>query len=388
MLGLVAASGAALLAVGPRLLDDRMFAGLAIEWTVSTIFGLGVAAPTEQLVNRRLNVDPGSSTRSAAIGIGAAACLAVVLVIALLGWSDLQERFEWLVPGAAVAVVGWSLCAVTRGRLLGAGDLRAYGQSQAVEAAARGALLVAAVVASQAEGILLSAAVGVPLFVAAAWAATHRHPTGAGTVLGRSDGEQLAFLLYALGYQICLNASPLLLAWRVGSTLPALTGAFVVANSYFRAATILTGGVLVKALTDMSLAWGRGDSAAFWRSLHNSTTRAGALAVVSCAAGLVLAPVALPILYGSSLGLSAWTYVALAASTVLVVLTSARATALLAAGRGWWAAAGWMSGAVALVLAATLLPVRSGVTGWALVVAPVVALVFAIGAVRDLRPAG
>ena len=144
----------------------------------------------------------------------------------------------------------------------------------------------------------------------------------------------------------------------------------------------------MKALTDMSLAWGRGDSAAFWRSLHNSTTRAGALAVVSCAAGLVLAPVALPILYGSSLGLSAWTYVALAASTVLVVLTSARATALLAAGRGWWAAAGWMSGAVALVLAATLLPVRSGVTGWALVVAPVVALVFAIGAVRDLRPAG
>ena len=58
MLGFVAASGAALLAVGPRLLDDRMFAGLAIEWTVSTIFGLGVAAPTEQLVNRRLNVDP------------------------------------------------------------------------------------------------------------------------------------------------------------------------------------------------------------------------------------------------------------------------------------------------------------------------------------------
>ena len=140
----------------------------------------------------------------------------------------------------------------------------AYGQSQAVEAAARGALLVAAVVASQAEGILLSAAVGVPLFGTAAWAATHRHPTGAGTVLGRSDGEQLAFLLYALGYQICLNASPLLLAWRVGSTLPAWTGAFVVANSYFRAATILTGGVLVKALTDMSLARGRGDSAAFW----------------------------------------------------------------------------------------------------------------------------
>lgn len=394
-LALVAASGAALLAVGPRVLGTVTFGGLALTWTISAIFGLGVAAPTEQLINRRLNVAPGASTRSVRLGLLGATALALAVVVAVFAGSAAQARYGWLVPGACVAVVGWSWSALARGRLLGAGDLRGYAESQLAEALTRVALLVASVLASsaQAQQGLLAGAVGVPLFVGAAWAAGHRHHVGDGVSVELVPGEreQLAFVLYALGYQACLNGPVLLLQWRAGVALPALTGAFVVANSYFRAATIITGGVLVQALTSMSMAWGRADPDGFGVALRRATLRAVGLAALTSLLALVLSPLLLPLLYGGHLGLPRATYLALTASTVLVVAVGTRATALLAAGRSWHAVAGWMSGAAALVVVSVLLPVHEGAILWALLVAPLVALGVVHRSVRRLRvtqPAG
>jgi hypothetical protein len=53
---LVGGSSFLLLAAGPRLLGTVSFSGLGLIWTVSTLFGIGVALPTEQLVGRRMNV--------------------------------------------------------------------------------------------------------------------------------------------------------------------------------------------------------------------------------------------------------------------------------------------------------------------------------------------
>jgi hypothetical protein len=390
-LALVAASGAALLAVGPRVLGDVTFGSLGLEWTISAIFGLGVAAPTEQLINRRVNVAPGASTRGVLVGLLGGTALALAVVVVVFTGSAAQSRFGWLVPGACVAVLGWAWSALARGRLLGAGDLRGYAESQLIEALARATLLVAAAVvhSDRAQHVLLAAAVGAPLFAGAAWAAGHRHDVAedAQGELPPGEREQLAFVLYALGYQACLNGPVLLLEWRAGAALPALTGAFVVANSYFRAATIITGGVLVQALTAMSMAWGRADTDGFGVALRRATRRAVLLAAATSALALLLSPLALPLLYGAHLGLPRSTYLALTVSTVLVVAVGTRATALLASGRSWHAVAGWMSGAGSLVLVSLLLPVHDGVILWALLVAPLVALVVVHRAVRQLRPA-
>lgn len=380
-LALVATSGAALLAVGPRLLGEAVFGGLALQWTISTIFGLGVAAPTEQLVNRRLNVEPGWSIAAATWRLWIAAIIGCVLVALVLGWSDAQQSFPWLVPGACLAVLGWSLCALSRGRLLGAGDMRAYGQSQAVEGLCRLLLLAAAMAGGESPWVpaALAAAVGLPLFAGGLWALVHQHRAFQREPACVEEGEHAAFVMYALGYQACVNALPLVLEWRSGE----MTGPFVVANSYFRAALIVVGGVLVHALTNLSLIWGRGDRKGFDVALRRVTVRSVLLAACASLAALAAAPFLLPLLYGGPLGLETRTGLALASSTVLAVAAAAQATGLLAAGRPWRAVVAWAAGTVAMLAAALVLPVDVGALFWAPIVAAVVPLVAAVWLRRD-----
>ena len=50
----VGVSAFAMLAAGPRLLGDAEYSGLAVAWTVATIFGFGLAIPAEQTITRRI----------------------------------------------------------------------------------------------------------------------------------------------------------------------------------------------------------------------------------------------------------------------------------------------------------------------------------------------
>jgi hypothetical protein len=189
-------------------------------------------------------------------------------------------------------------------------------------------------------------------------------------------------MLYALGYQACVNGLPLVLEWRAGGRLPALTGAFVVANSYFRAALIIAGGLLVQALTTLSVTWGMGDRLAFSAALRRATFRSVCLALGSSAVALVAAPYVLPLLYGGPLGLPVQASVALASSTVLVVVAAVQTIGLLAMGQGWRAVAAWSSGAVAMLAVALILPVDDGIFFWAPVAAPAAALALASWSLR------
>jgi O-antigen/teichoic acid export membrane protein len=382
---LVAVSGASLLAAGPRILDTKAFSGLALEWTLSTIFGFGVATPTEQLINRRRNVGQGLTIGPAVRSLVVAGSLVLVATMFLLGNTTAAHRFPWLVPGSSVVVIGWVWCAISRGRLLGAGDLRAYGRSQFIEGASRILLVLAAVIAGGPwPAFLLASAVGIPLFLAGAWGAMHRthDPTGAQLGIAQRRQEHSAFVVVALGYQFCLSAPPLLLAWKVGAGQPAVIGAFVMANTFFRAPVILSGGTLVAALTTLSRLWGVHDIEAFIRHFAGVVGRSVLIVGLATACGGAVAPVALPILYGGPLGLPVLTSVALAVSTVVAVVASACTTALLVMGHGGQAVAAWGLGSVVMAVVSITAPIDVGVMGWALVSGPLTALVLASIAMR------
>jgi O-antigen/teichoic acid export membrane protein len=371
----VAASGAAVLTVGPRLLDQASFNGLAVVWTISTVFGFGIATPTEQLLNKRLNAARAESPLRAARTCMLLAGAALVVLVVALPSAPVATGFPLAVPGSCAAVFGWMACAITRGRLLGAGDLRAYAVSQALEGVTR-LLLISLALVGVHPALLLTAAVGLPLIVAAAWGASwrvkrapgaHQLPSGVGR-------EQAGFILVALGYQFALSAAPLLLQWRGEATV---TGAFVLATSYFRAPAILVGGIVIQAMSVLSSASSAGLTTSFRREARRMLSRVLVLSGAATALGAALAPVALPVLFGEPLGLPLFTFVALGLSTVIAVCAGACTSSLLAANRAGPAVVAWLLGSLALSLSADALPPQVGVMGWALLAGPVVTLVVA-----------
>ena len=53
----IAISVAAMLAAGPRLLGPGPFVGLGLAWTLTTVFGYGLAMPTEQLITNNPEIN-------------------------------------------------------------------------------------------------------------------------------------------------------------------------------------------------------------------------------------------------------------------------------------------------------------------------------------------
>ena len=190
----------------------------------------------------------------------------------------------------------------------------------------------------------------------------------------RHDGalahEQAAFVLVALGYQVCLSAPPLILEWKVGSLL-LLTGDFVLASSVFRRRLDGRGRRPRPAQTCV----GRGRPRRIHPSGQVDHPPSGPGRRSGDRRGLVRGPDRPAVSVRRSAGLPGGTFVALALSTVIAVgVSGVTVPALLAAGRGRHAAASWLAGALVMATTATVLPVGSGVIGWALLGGPVVAL--------------
>jgi len=381
---LVGASAFVLLGVGPRLLGAAAFSGVGIIWTLSTVFGVGVATPTEQLINRRMNAGAPHPIRSPMAVLVVVAALTAVACVAFVGRLPSASALPAMVTGCLVAIVGWVLTAGVRGRLAGAGDLRAYSVVLATEAGGRVVLALVAIALPSMRDILLPAAVGVPLVVGALVGLCWTIPSRAGIALrsARVPWEQAAFVLVALGFQATVNLAAVLIEARVGASQPAATGEFVSASTYFRVPLVLTGGVLTSALVVMSAATADRDLPRFRRSLRRSTGQAGAITLVPSLVLLVLAPVLLPVYYGSALGLPVLVYVSLAVSTVLAGLGSALTQSLLATGRSMWAALAWMLGALVTVAGLVAAAEVGAATGASLVAGPLVAGVVLLVAVR------
>jgi O-antigen/teichoic acid export membrane protein len=371
----VGISSAIVLAASPRLLGHDGFSGLALVWTVSTVFGFGIAAPTEQLLTRRLNLDPDHGLRGPMIMLSGTATLTAIVSWIVGSHTAAEAHFEPLVPGIAIALGGWVALVAVRGRLAGSGDLRAYGSLLLLESATRCLFVAGAALDRRHAEILCALAVGAPLIIAAGAGLLVRVPRARSNSWSAGASEQVAFVLASVGYQVCLNSPPLLLEWHTGSTRPAAVGAFVAASSYFRVPTVLMGGIATHALTAMSHAWGRQDRLEFRASAAQAVRRTVLLATAAIGALALAAPLLLKAYYGGDLHLPVHLLASLAVSSWIAVLAAIVGVSLLAAGLAWQTAGSWLAGSVFTVVP---LAVSSGTDAWAsigLVAGPVVALV-------------
>jgi O-antigen/teichoic acid export membrane protein len=380
----VALSSAILLAVAARVLTPGAFGGLGWAWTFSTVFGFGIATPTEQAINQRLNRGVGAGLGRASTSVLAIATgLAVLVAIGARG-IDVAERFGPLLLSCLTAVAGWLVACWVRGHIGGAGDMAAYGVLLGLEAGIR-LVLVGAALTLEPAPLLLGLAIGLPTLLSAlaGLLLTRRaFPRGAGPSPGRVSAEGTWFLMalvvVAVGYQACLNGPPLVLGWRSSEFTASELGAFVVANTWFRTPTILIGGLSIHALTELSRAWGPHGSPHLMEVAKPLFLRAGLVALAATVACAVSSPLAFRLLLGGSTGVPAALLAALGVSTVLAVGAVMTGTALIAADDGRSAALAWATGGASTVLGVLASDGQSELLGPALVLGPAISL--ALGA--------
>ncbi|MGO4663035.1 lipopolysaccharide biosynthesis protein [Terrabacter sp. 2TAF16] len=349
----IALSVVAMLAVGPRTLGPEAFAGFALAWTATTLFGYGLAMPTEQLVARRVSAGLAAHTRVPIIRLAVLGVVATVAALVWTGWSATAGTYTHTGFAVASGIFGWTVASAVRGHVAGSGHLGTYATLFGVEALLRLALVAAAVATPSAASWLMACAVGIPILLAGAIGvmANRRRPTATLSQTPNMDvrGEQLSFVLVALCYQLCLNGAPLVLDWRVGGSAPATVGAFVVASSYFRLASVITGGFTTPALVSLSRSWASGQLDEFSRDLRQAVRAVTVLATVASGLAMACAPLALPLFYGRNPDVSLGIAAALAMSTVAATASAVAGTGLIAAGRAPWAALCWALGAICMV---------------------------------------
>lgn len=346
----VGASVAALLASGPRLLGPEAFGGIALAWTVVTVFGYGVAAPTEQLLSRATSAGEHQGNRQPERRMWLAAASAIAFSLALGHTSDAAAAYTQFTPAAVLGITGWVAAVDVRARLAGHGDLRAYAGVLLGEATLRILLVACALLWSDRAPWILCLAVGFPLLAVGLVRRVlpdDRFPRPCENAA--SPAEHLAYVGVALGFQACLSGAPILLGLR-GAVSESQLGAFVVASSYYRLSAVLVGGLATHSLVLLSHAWGMGDYDRFSASVRRSLWHAAALATLTTAAVLFAAPVLLEPMYGRAAGLPAVVIAGLAVSTVLATVAAVGAVPLMAMSRGVVSASWWLAGAGCLAV--------------------------------------
>ena len=343
----VAVSVAAMLFVGPRALSPSSFAGLAVAWTITTVFGFGLAVPLEQVWTRRLAAGAGRGTPHPWVLV-AAALVALIGVVPWAAVSPVTSGLSGFVPSVGTGLVGWAIAARVRSGLAGRAALGRYALALALEASCRLTLVGCAAVV-QDGAWLLAASVGVPLLVSGC-AAVGAAPAAAPRPRRRASRLEVPSVMgAAFGYQLCLNGIPLLLS-TVGAAPAPLVGAFVLANSYLRIPTVLAGGFATQTLVREGAA-----GTAHPQSSRMAAARRDVLVATSLAAAIVVGLLAvsgpvLTLVLGRTPGLDTSALVALAASSVAAVAAAVLTATFVGSGRAHVAVAAWASGALATVV--------------------------------------
>ena len=377
----VAGSVAGMLAAGPRQLESNTFVALALAWTVTTIFGYGLAMPTEQLITRRVGGRDGRGLGGPISTLVAAGILTILTMTILAMTGSVSSGMRPMAPVAIAGVVGWVALVSARGHLAGKNRLHAYAGSLLTEGVTRLSLVAAAFMFPGAAAILLGASVGAPILMAAlaTYLALHRPSLANGRrVTARLDAEQIHFILVAAGYQVTLNAAPIILAWRLEPAQQSSIGSFVIASSYYRLAAVLGGGFTTATLVSLSRLWANRQHRQFSRRLWRGTLGAGAVVAGATLVAMALGPVAVPLLNGGDPHLAGTIVVALGASTVLATAASVATTGLMAAHRGWVAALCWLTGAAGTVGVLLFVDTLGTLVAAGLVFGPAVALAGAV----------
>ncbi|WP_344139158.1 hypothetical protein [Pedococcus bigeumensis] len=396
----IAVSVAVLLAAGPRLLGAGPFVALSLAWTVTTVFGYGIAMPTEQLIMRRRSARDTQASARPVVLLGLAGLLSVVALPFVGGQMLEVGEATVAVPTAAAGIAGWVLLATARGRVGGAGRLHAYAGLLGLEAATRIVLVVGAVAFPSGSTWLLGSAVGVPVVVSALVGLTlqpiqvrrHAAVLGLRGLSGPGESEQAAFVLVAVGYQLCLNAAPLVLAWRADAASHAAIGAFVITSSYYRVAAVLGAGYATHTLVTLSSLWSGGSYGQFKRGLRRGVISATAVTVAATAGAGALGPIAVPLLNGRDPKIPLVVLTGLAVSTVLATAAAVATTGLMASQRGSAAAGWWLAGAAVHLLILVTTTSIGGTVALALVAGPAIVLAGVLATARRLpessRPLG
>jgi O-antigen/teichoic acid export membrane protein len=237
---------------------------------------------------------------------------------------------------------------------------------------------------------LMAAAVAVPVLLAAALGAVILIPQARPAVAMQADWadrggrEQLWFVMVFVGLQVCLQSAVLLLSWRAGAARPAVVGAFGAVNSYFRAPTVVMGGIITHALVICSRAWGAADRAGMRTALRVALRNGLVVGLGGTLVLALVAPVVLPVYYHHRLGLPLSIMAGLAVSTVFTVLAAIMVQPLLAAGRGATAGLAWLVGGATTVVMFALSSGTDRLATAALICGPLLTLAIAASGVWRL----
>ena len=385
-----------LLALGPRLLGEATYSGLAVAWTIVTIFGVGVATPGEQTIIR-LSAHSGPSgaarrvaQRVAGLGVPLLALIGLGLAGVTVPW--LHET-PWLV-GVAVAVLGWVLIVAPRGELAGAERYQAFTAVIVVEAVGRLLFAGAAWLWPGSAAWWLALAMGLPIIVAAVVAVVvNRRPkTGVGappeiepsvpvSATGSTWSEQTTITIVALMVQAVLNTAPLWLA-HAATADPQLAGQFVSAAAYMRIPMLIAGAFFTVALSQVSVTFAQGDRAGTHRGAVRHLGMGGALTAVAVAVLLVVSGPGLLVLYGPGMAIGLPTLAVMGVATVAFVVAYLGTQVLLACRRSTSASVCWTAAAVVTTVLLWAYGDTAMAGALAVLAGVVVALVAQAGVVR------
>ena len=371
-----------LLALGPRLLGEATYSGLAVAWTIVTIFGVGVATPGEQTIIR-LSAHSGPSgaarrvaQRVAGLGVPLLALIGLGLAGVTVPW--LHET-PWLV-GVAVAVLGWVLIVAPRGELAGAERYQAFTAVIVVEAVGRLLLSGVAWLFPSSAAWWLALAMGLPLVVAAVVApvlnrraraapaaaaepSSPSEPSVASAASAASEpsepsqssasapaatstlSEQTSITVVAIMVQAVLNTAPLWLA-HAATTDPQLPGQFVSAAAYMRIPMLIAGAFFTVALSQVSVTFAQGDRAGTRHAAVRHLGMGGALTAAAAALLLVVSGPGLLLLYGPGMAIGVPALAVMGVATVAFVVAYLGTQVLLACRRSTSASVCWTAAAL------------------------------------------
>jgi hypothetical protein len=352
---LVGVSAAALLAVAARQLDPAAFRVIGLAWTVSTIFGMGIASPVEQAITRQV-----SSLTGGCLGLTRWLVLAgLVTGVLVVAWSrslDSASDRTLFVATSLVALTGWGAVAPSRGVVAGLSQFDRYSTLLFVESGIRGGFVILALLDAPQAAWLLGAGIGAPgtLVGVWAWLRWSRGSVHATWRQRETKTHLWAFVAVSTGFQACLSGPVFLVDWVHGEGEAAAVGEFVAANTYFRAPALVVGGLTVQALAQIGNAYSRGD----WLlalHIHRSMLKRSLVLVGGASAVAVLcSPLALPLYLGAQMHMPWPVLLSLGLSTPLAMAGAVTVQSLLAGGYGVHAASAWLLGSAVMSFIAVL----------------------------------
>ncbi len=358
---------------GARLLGAADFAPLSQLLTVHYLAFAVVLLPVEQVVIRRLALNPGDSPVHAVAkwAIGALSLLAAAFVLVFEDRLFGGSRAFAVV--AAATVLSHALFAIGRGHLAGRGRYRAYGMVSAAAVLFR-LLVVGAVVAAGTTSVGLAWALVVGPVVIVAW-----RPFAKVVWDGPPPGEDRSGQLLAGLVVAAAAAQTLLLSGTVVSGLLAeesVVPSLVFATfTLFRAPLVLGNNLLARVLPPFTAMAVSGEYHRLARWARGLSLAGIAAAGAAAGGGALLGPFVIELFFGEDFVVTSLFAAVVAAGVVLSGTGTFLNQILLARGATAGLAASWLIALVAGGLA-LLLPVDD--------VAERVGIAFLIGSVTAM----